>query len=64
MTEPVYNNSSLSFTFELVGTIPLDKNYQEIINLSSVFRRLYLNILKTGEILQFWDKKFSTCVRG
>ena len=60
MTE--YNNSSLSFPFELVGAISLDRNYCEVTNLLFVSPELYLNILKTEKILQCWDKKFSTCV--
>ena len=41
----------------------LNRNYSEIINLLFVLPfGLYLNILKTEEILQFWGKKFSTCV--
>ena len=31
-------------------------------NLSFVLPALYLNILGTEKILQFWDKMFSTCV--
>ena len=33
-----------------------------IINLLFVLPGLYLNILETEKMLQFWDKKFSTCV--
>ena len=40
----------------------LDRNDWKIVNLSFVLPGLYLNILITVEILQFWDKKFSTCV--
>ena len=37
--------------------------YQEVINLLfGLSFRLYLNVLKIKKILQFWDKKFSTCV--
>ena len=43
------------FLFELVG-ISLDRNYREVINLSFVLPVLCLNILKTEEISQFWDK--------
>ena len=50
------------FLFEFVGTISLDRNYREVINLLFVLPGLYLNILKTEKILQFWDKRFSTCV--
>ena len=57
MTEPVYNNSSLSFTFELVGTIPLDKNYQEVINSSFALPGFHSGILKTEKMLQFGTKK-------
>ena len=35
------------FLFELVGTISLDRNYREVINLLFVLAELYLNILKT-----------------
>ena len=50
------------FLSELVGISP-DRNYCEVINLLFVLSALYLNILKTVKILQFWDKKkFSTCV--
>ena len=48
------------FLFQLVGMISLNRNYQEVINLLFGFPfALYLNILKTRKILQFWDKKFS-----
>ena len=50
------------FLFELVG-ISLDRNYREVINLSFVLPVLCLNILKTEEISQFWDKKILD-VRG
>ena len=51
------------FLFELVDTISLDGNYWEVINLLFALPGLYLNILKTEEILQFWDKKILD-VRG
>ena len=52
------------FLFELVGMILLDRNYYylKVINLLFVLPGLYSNILKTEKILQFWGKKFSTCV--
>ena len=53
MTELVYNNSSLSSSFELVGIISLDGNCQEVINLSFVLPGLHLNILETEKMLQF-----------
>ena len=41
--------------------ISIEIIYQEVINLLfGLPFRLYLNILKTKKILQFWDKKFST----
>ena len=58
MTEP-YTIIRRSL-FELVGTI--DRNYREVTDLLFVLPGLHLNILKTEEILQFWDKKSSTCV--
>ena len=46
------------FLFELVGTISLDRNDREVIDLLFV-----LYILKTEGILQFWERKqFSTRV--
>ena len=51
------------FLVQLVGMISLYRNYQEVINLLFVLPfGLYLNIFRTEEILQFWGKKFSTCV--
>ena len=52
------------FLFKLVGTVSLDRNYREVINLLFVLPiSFYSNILKTGEILQFLGrKKFSTCL--
>ena len=47
--------------FELVGIL-LDRNYLEVVNLLFVLPGLYLNTLKSVKILQFSDKKFSTCV--
>ena len=48
------------FLFQLVGMISLNRNYEEVINLLFALSfGLYLNILKTEKILQFWDKKFS-----
>ena len=56
------NNSSLSFSTR-VGMISIEIIYQEVINLLfGLPFRLYLNILKTKKILQFWGKKFSTRV--
>ena len=52
------------FLFRLVG-ISLNRNYLSESNKFIIwfaFFRLYLNILKTKKILQFSDKKFSTCV--
>ena len=57
--QTVYNNSSLSFSFELVGMISLDRNYWEVINLLSVLPGLYFNILKTEEILEFLGQEDS-----
>ena len=54
----VYNNSSFSFSFELVGEISLDRNYEEV-NSLFVLSGLRLNILRTEEMLQFGTKKFS-----
>ena len=48
-----HNNSSLSFRTRL---------YWKVINLLFVLPGLFSNILKTERMLQFWDKKFSTCV--
>ena len=45
---------------QLVGMKPLDRNYWVVINLLLVLPILfYLNILKTEEILQFWNKRNS-----
>ena len=63
MTEPYTMNRTLSLSFEPVGTTSLDRNYQEVINLSFVLPRLHLNILKTEEILLLWGKKFSSFQR-
>ena len=60
MTKSYTVSSSLSFSSELVDMISLDRNYCDVINLLFVLPGLYLNILKTEKILQFWDKKFST----
>ena len=60
----ICNNSSLSFSFELVATISLERNYWEVINLSFVLPGLYLNILKAEEILQFLGTKNSRCLTG
>ena len=49
MTEPY--TIIRRFLLELVGTISLDRNYREVINLSFVLPILFhLNILKTEEI--------------
>ena len=53
----VYNNSSLSFPFKLVGMISLGRNYWQVINLLFALPGLYLNILKTEKILQFLGRK-------
>ena len=53
-----YNNSSLPFWTRYHWI----ENYWEAINLLLVSSGLYLNILETEGISQFWDKKFSTCV--
>ena len=66
----VYNNSSLSFSFLLVGMISLDRNYWLVINLLFVLSGLYLNILKTEKsiailgqkILDVRGKRLTTCV--
>ena len=48
------------FHFEHVGTVSLDRNYWNVINLLFVLPTLfYLNILKTEEIWQFWGQKNS-----
>ena len=63
----VHNNSSLSYRtrrYDIIW-ISMDRNYREVINLLFASPILfYLNILKTGKILQHWDKtrKCSTCV--
>ena len=50
------------FLSRLVG-ISLDRNDWEVINLSFVLLILfYLNVFKAEKILQFWEKKFSTCM--
>ena len=36
--------------------ISLDRNYRQVMNLLFVLPELYLNILETEEMLQFWDK--------
>ena len=48
----VYNNSSLSFSFQFVCTTSLDRNYEKVINSSSISSGLHLNILTTEEMLQ------------
>ena len=50
----------------LVGMteIILDRNYREVTNVSFVFPELYINMLKTKETLQFWDKMFQLAKRG
>ena len=60
MTEPC--TVTRRFLFQLVGMMSLSRNYCEVINLLFGLPGLYLSILKTEEILQFWDRKFSTCV--
>ena len=63
--QTVYNTIIRRFLFQLVGMIPLDRNYQ-VIDLLFVLLGsfgLYLNIFKTEKILQFWDKKILD-VRG
>ena len=40
--------------------VSLNRNYWEAMNLLTVLPGLYLNILKTEEVLQFWDKIFTT----
>ena len=45
------------FCFKLVGMISLDRNNWGVINLLFVLPGLYLNILKTEEILQFLGQK-------
>ena len=52
----IHKNSSLSFPFQLVDTISLDRNYSEVINVSFVLPGLHLNILKTERMLQFGMK--------
>ena len=42
----------------------LDRNYWKVVNLLFVSPELYLNILKTEEILQFWDVAEVLDVRG
>ena len=54
ITSDQYNNSSLSF-----WTRQYDRNYCEVINFIFVLPGLYLNILKTEQILQFCNKKFA-----
>ena len=62
MTKPYILQIIRRFLFDLVGMISLDRNYEEVLNLLFVLPGLYFNILKTEGILQFWDKRFSTCV--
>ena len=49
----MYNDSSLSSSSGLVGTISLDRNDQEVIGLSFVLPGLHLNTLETEKMLQF-----------
>ena len=53
MTEPVYNNSSLSFSLELVGVTSLDRNSDS----SFILPGLRLNTLETEKMLQFLGQK-------
>ena len=44
------------FLYQPVGMIPLNRNYWQVINLSSALRILfYLNIFETEKILQFFE---------
>ena len=63
MTETVHNNSPRFSSFELIGTMSLDKNDRTVTNLLFASPGLYSNLLKTEEILQLWDKKILD-VRG
>ena len=56
MTETVHNNSPLSSSFELVGTMSLDKNDRTVTNLLFASPGLYSNILTTEKMLQFSAK--------
>ena len=54
----MHNSSSLSFSFELVVMISLDRNDREVINLLFALPGLCSNTRETEKILQLWDKKF------
>ena len=66
MTNTVYNNSSLSFSFwtrryDITGQ-KLEV-IREVINLLFVSPGLYLNIYLKRKILQFWDENVGTGVK-
>ena len=51
----------VAFFLELVGTISLDRNDREVINLLFASPILFdLNILRTEKVWQFWNKKLSS----
>ena len=52
----VHDNSSPSFSFELVGTISLDRNYKKNQFISFVLPWLRLDVLETEKMLQFGRK--------
>ena len=56
--QTAYNNSSLSFSFELVGVIRLDRNYWQVISLLFVLPILFdLNILKNCGNITILERK-------
>ena len=55
MTKPYTIIRRFFFWTKLVGMMSLDRNHWELTNLSFVLP-MYLVILKTEKILQFWDK--------
>ena len=56
MTKPYTIIRRISFSFELVGAISPDRNYEEVINLSFASPGLRLDILETEKMLQFGTK--------
>ena len=57
--QTVYNNSSLSFSFGLVGMTSLDRNYREVINLLFVFCLGYTSIYLTlRKYCNVWVTKY------
>ena len=57
----VYNNLPLFiFSFDVVGMLSPDRNYRLVINLFFVLSGLYLDVLKTEKMLQFY-KRLTLC---